>query len=68
MEGTVTAEAVSEFMKQNAELLKKIEPTIGNALAIKASKRLEDLKGAFLADFDDEFNQSSLVYGIAVYP
>ena len=64
----MTAEAISEFIKLNIEELDKEDPKIGNALAIKASKGLEGLKGAFLADFDDEFNQSSLVYGIAVYP
>ena len=64
MKGNVTAAAVSEFIKENTELL-DMDP---DSLAVKASKGLEGLNGAFVADFDDQFNQTSLVYGIAVYP
>jgi hypothetical protein len=64
----VTAAAVHEFINMNAELLDMEDPELGNDLTVKSAMALEGLKGAFLADFDDEFNETSLVYGIAVYP
>jgi hypothetical protein len=64
----VAAGDIHEFFLANKEMLNSDDPDLDNDLAVKSILGLDRLKGAFLSDFDDEFNETSLVYGIAVYP
>jgi hypothetical protein len=66
--GAVSARDVQQFIEMNSERLDMEDPEVGNDLTVKSVMGLTELKGAFLSDFDDEFNETSLVYGIGVYP
>jgi hypothetical protein len=66
MKGRLTVMDVHGFIEENSKLLE--EEDLLSDLTVKSIMGLEGLKSAFLADFDDEFNETSLVYGIAVNP
>jgi hypothetical protein len=44
------------------------DPDLVSGFAMKSIMGLDGLKDAFVCDFDDEFNGTSLVCGIAVHP
>jgi hypothetical protein len=66
--GGVLAIDIQQFIEMNSELLDMEDPELDNDFTVKSVMGLTELKGAFLSDFDDEFNMTSLVYGIGVYP
>jgi hypothetical protein len=64
----VAAGDIHEFVLANKEMLNLDDPDLVSGFAMKSIMGLDGLKDTFVCDFDDEFNGTSLVYGIAVHP